>query len=154
MEDRDPQLKKAFAAAERLLKIRPRSEWELRGQLAKKVFPADVVDRVIGEYKRLGIINDDFFARQWVQSRLKRPFGWQRIRFELKQKGVSAETIEQTIEHARAGFDEPATALELARRRAAKYAQLPPDKRKQRVAGFLERRGFDHYAITQALRKL
>lgn len=150
----NPLAKLASSTVERLLKIRLRSEAEIRWKLAEKKIPDDVIDDILKRYRQLKIVDDEFFAKQWIQSRLNRPFGWTRIIFELKQKGVSAEIIEQEIRRAHEEFDESACLLALAKRRAEKYQHLPEDKAKQRLIAFLQRRGFNPQTIYQTIKEL
>lgn len=144
-------IKKATLVVERLLKIRPRSEYELYRKLSDNQFEDPIIHQVLDKYKDLKIINDVAFAEVWIQSRLKRPLGYKRIKLELTAKGIASEIIEQQISLAQLDYDETQTVLELAKHRAQKYQGLPKEKQKQRLLGFLQRRGFSHKTIYHAL---
>ena len=75
-----------------------------------------------------------------------------RITIELKQKGVGTDIIKEELEAAKANFDETNTISELAKRRALKYKNIEPMKVKQRLFGYLQRRGFSNAAILKALK--
>jgi regulatory protein len=154
MEDPDQPTKKAFAVAERLLKIRPRSEGELRSKLEEKGIPGAVIDRLIEKYKDNGLVDDVAFSRQWVESRLRKSFGLDRIRLELRSRQVDPEVIKGAIAGSGEGYDEEEAALKLAEKRLAKYHRLPDHKISQRLYGYLRRRGFSAELIAAVFYKL
>ena len=86
-------LSSAKKACFRLIKFRPRSEYELRTRLLQKGFEKEVIDGAITAISKIGLVDDLAFARMWTESRLKKPLGLNRIYFELKQKGVGKEII-------------------------------------------------------------
>lgn len=122
---------------------RPQTEAELRGKLAGREAPEDVVDRAIARARQLGAVDDRAFARAWVEDRgLKRGYGAARLRRELRRRLVPDPLVEEALalldDH-----DEEAHAEELARTAAQRYpAQLDPAKVAQRLVGFLVRRGY------------
>jgi regulatory protein len=147
-------LLKAQNTVFRLLKFRLRSEYEIETKLETKKFPASVIKETIRYFKDLGLIDDTQFARMWVSSRLKRPFGTNRVRLELKQKGVDAQTTDTALREATAEYDESGIVAELARARASKYKNIDLQTKKQRVYGYLKRRGFSMSAIMKAIKTL
>ena len=66
----------------RLLKIRFRSEREVRDKLRQKGFSEPTADEAVGYFKGIDLINDRLFAQKWIAWRLNKPFGIHRIRFE------------------------------------------------------------------------
>jgi regulatory protein len=156
MEDlsRPSLFRQALIAADRQLKIRLRSEKELRQKLSNRGYSETVIDAVIEHYRRGKLVDDHVFARQWIQCRLNRPFGWKRIINELRQKGIAEEIIDQQICMAHDHFDESAAAMSLAQKQLIKYRDLSVEKAKRRLSAYLERRGFQWDIITQILKKL
>ena len=149
--------KKAYAravtAVERLLKIRLRSEYELRSRLADKNFDKEIIDAVVSQYALMGLVDDQLFAEQWIKSRQKKPYGARRIRYELIKKGVDKALIESKLRAGFEDFEEERTVLELARRRALKYKDTSDKQKiKQRLYAYLSRRGFSSSAIFNALK--
>ena len=70
---------RARDAALRYLASRPRSEAEVRQYLARKGFDDPTVNRVIGRLHEWGYLDDEAFARSWVQDRERfRPQGHRR----------------------------------------------------------------------------
>ena len=74
-----------------LLAMRPRTEKELRDALYRSAYPAETIERVLARMDEAGYVNDADFASQWVQSRTNKGMGAQRIRMELRRKGVDSE---------------------------------------------------------------
>ena len=151
----DANLKKCQAAAFRFLKVRLRSVEELRSKLVgKKKFDSEVIEETLHFLISHKFLDDALFAQQWIRYRLARPFGPKRIRFELQQKGVSKSIIERELDRALHSFREEDVVFELARKRAQKYQDLEKEKVKQRVFGYLSRRGFNSTLIYKAIQKL
>jgi len=147
-------LRKARDTVFRLLKIRYRSEKEIREKLKRKNFSAPIIEQTIQYFKDLELINDRQFAQKWISSRLGKPFGLNRIRFELKDKGIDADILQQELKEATRNYPETEIATALAKRQAAKYENIAKIKVKQRLYGYLARRGFSSTAINKALGSL
>jgi regulatory protein len=154
LESIEVESRRARNAVNRLLKIRMRSELEIRGKLLQKGFSERVVDEVVQFFTKAKLINDRQFARMWINSRLIRPFGLSRIRFELHSKGIDKDIIESELSEIASGFDEDSVVCDLAKRRAAKFKNIKKDKLKQRVYGYLLRRGFSPSAVIKAIKKI
>jgi regulatory protein len=148
------ELTKAKISAFRLLKIRQRSVLELRERLLAKKIEKATVDATVAFLVEKKFLDDRAFAKAWIRDRQARPYGPQRIRMELRKKGIHEEIIREELASAFGEFAEEDVVLELARRRAARYQGIDPVKRKKRVFDFLARRGFGLDAITKAVKKL
>ncbi|MDP2654536.1 MAG: regulatory protein RecX [Candidatus Omnitrophota bacterium] len=147
----DPAVK-ARETVYRLLKIRLRSEKEIVSKLAAKGIPPDVIQTTVEYFKKARFLDDAVFTRAWINSRLNKPFGAQRIRFELRQKGVDEAIIRELL--AVSEEEELDSVLGLAQRRWKKYKGIDPQKAKRRLFEFLARRGFRPAVIQKALRQL
>jgi regulatory protein len=153
-EDEGKAGQKARACVERLLKIRPRSEEEIKAKLRQKKFAQDIIKETLDHYRTLKLLDDRSFARSWIVSRLNRPFGTQRIRYELIQKGVDPLIIKEELDKALIDHSEEEIVFALAQLRIAQYRRLEPLKARSRLTGFLSRRGFSPQAIQKAIKKL
>jgi len=153
-KEKEERFLKARNSVFRLLNFRLRSEGELREKLAEKSLPIPVIEQTIQYFKDLGLVDDRVFAKQWTASRLKKPFGINRIRLELRKKGISAEIIQETLKEATGRYNELEIVTELANNRALKYKDCDPEKIQQRVYGYLSRRGFSTNTIIKAVKKL
>ena len=150
----EESLNKAKSIVYRLLNIRLRSEHELRAKLASKKIPHAIVEQAIRYFRELDLVSDRQFARQWITSRLKKPFGLNRIRLELTEKGIPTTVIQAELDEASKGYDELATAAQLAQHRAGKYKNIEPVKVRQRLYGYLQRRGFTVSTVLKVIRNI
>jgi regulatory protein len=100
------QLQKARNYAFLLLKYRPRSEYEIRWRLKRKKFDEAVIKETISFLKEREFIADEGFTRAWIESRLKKPLGLNRIRSELKLKGIDKQIIESQINRIKEQYNE------------------------------------------------
>ena len=145
---------KARAYAFLLLKFRPRSEKELYERLKKKNFGEGVTKNTISFLKEKKFIDDEDFARAWIDWRLKRPLGLRRIEQELRQKGIDKEIIRAQIEVSRKDYREEDIVLKLAQERLGKLKDLQQKKAKQRILSYLLRRGFSTEIVIDTLNQL
>lgn len=139
----------------RLLTHRLRSRKEVEDRLVRTGWPSDVIAHILSSLERTGLIDDERFARLWVDERMRlRPKGLALIRRELRCKGISEEHIEKALRDYQSGPDELARACEFLRRRQPHYAGLDPHTAQRRMAGLLARRGFDSETIYTAVRQV
>ena len=125
-----------------LLKFRARSAKELAERLKRKGFEPAVVREVIAFLQERRFIDDAAFARGWIEARLARPYGFVRIRQELEQKGIAPEIIARLIEEKKQEFSEEDAVRSLIRAKMKRLAGIEPQKARQRIYGYLIRRGF------------
>jgi len=137
-----------------LLKFRLRSEKELLQRLKQKGFSGELCQDTVNFLKEKKFIDDRVFAKDWVSSRLKRPFGLRRIKQELVQKGLDKEVIQETFAQAKEDYDEGSVIKLLTEKRFSKLKGIEPLKAKQRVYAYLIRRGFSPDLIGETISKL
>lgn len=135
----------ARAVCLRLLTARARTRAELAGNLAKRGYPDDVVDRVLGRLVDVGLIDDGDFAEQWVRSRrMNAGKGKRALAAELRTKGVDDEVIAAALADIDAGAErqraEQLVADKLRRERLTDEAD--DVKVMRRLVGMLARRGY------------
>ncbi len=144
----DPQV--VLDAALRFLEARSRSIGEVRRRLATAGYRADLVDGAIGRLVDLGVLDDEVFARAWLESRDRaRPRGEQVLRRELQLKGIDRPLVDALLGERRdavpdgaAGADEQAAARLLARHGRTLARVADPRTRRQRAYALLARNGF------------
>ena len=142
----------ALAYAFILLKVRPRSEHELLQRLRKKKFPELAIQQALSFLKAKHLVDDLEFAKIWIQSRIKKPLGFRRLKQELRIKGVSADLIDQAIEENKNRYDEREMIKNLIDRRILRLKHIDPLKAKRRVYAALLRRGFSVDLVQEILR--
>jgi regulatory protein len=145
-------------AAARFLEPRARSVIEVRRRLTGAGYRSDLVEAAITRMLELGMLDDEAFARAWVESRDRaRPRGERAIRQELALKGVDRPTIDLVLgerREAAAGIpsddgdvgispDQAAAERLLARNARGLARVVDPRQRRQRAYALLARNGFD-----------
>lgn len=138
-------------AALRYLETRQRSVAEVRRRLLTAGYRAPLVDEAITRLLDLALLDDEGFARAWVESRDRaHPRGRRALHQELALKGIARETIVGVL----AERDEPvdasgtppdeAAALRLVGRHARTLGRITDlNARRQRAYALLARHGFD-----------
>jgi regulatory protein len=155
----DPSV--VLEAAARFLEARSRSVAEVRRRLGGAGYRADLVEGAVARLTELGMLDDEVFARSWVESRDRaRPRGERAIREELRLKGIDRTLIEQVLEERREVGDPGAAASAsdgqspgppdrvaaqrlIAKHRRALDRVADPRRRRQRAYALLARNGFD-----------
>jgi regulatory protein len=144
----------AKKASFHLLKVRPRSEYELRSRLKLKGFPGDVIDSAVVELYRIGLLDDLAFARLWVESRIKKPLGLNRLSYELKVKGIDKEIIKQVVSEYDSPSKEKEVVRDLLERRLKKISNLDKVKIKSRLWSYFLNKGFSKEIVYDVLNEL
>ena len=133
----------------RILAMRDHSEQELRRKLAAPVMSKngpealnvtpEEVDNVVEWCIENRYLDDERFVRQFIASRSRKGYGPARVRQELKQKGISRETIEAAMREGE--IDWAQLAKEQAQR---KYGEPLPTvfAEKVKIQRFLLYRGY------------
>jgi regulatory protein len=145
------EFQRCLAAAHRLLEYRPRSRAELGNRLARRGHEAAVVERVSVRLAEQGLLDDAEFAQFWQENRGNfSPRSRAMVRRELRAKGVSTELIDEAV----AQIDDDAAAYQAVARRAARLKTEDYFEFKNRLGGYLRRRGFDYAVIKATLERL
>lgn len=136
-----------------LLAVRQRSRRELERRLLQAGFDADEVTGVLERLERVGLIDDEAFARSVAEH----GFGTRReaqrvVAGRLRAAGVAPEIASVVLAETGDG-DEQGRADALAAARAVRLASLPREKALPRLASFLARRGYAPDVARQAARK-
>ncbi|MDO5029230.1 MAG: regulatory protein RecX [Corynebacterium sp.] len=136
------------AKALRLLDQRMRSRQELLDRLsAVEEFPAEMIEEVIEDLARSGLVNDNQFASEWVRQRFAaRGKSKMVLDRELRDKGIGSSQRAAALEQITHN-DEKVVARKLAAKKAATIKTVAADynakqKDLRRVVGVLARRGF------------
>lgn len=157
----DDQVERLFDKAVKFLSFRPRSEKEIRDNLLQKLRLTDKgdeekknfeasVEEVINKLKKLGQIDDQEFAKWWLEQRTAFKKSSPRlIKSELFKKGVSREIIEQIFEEGEIDPFELARAA--ARKKLSSYQRLTPKEFRDKLGRFLASKGFDWDVIKKVV---
>jgi regulatory protein len=153
---RTEERRKALAHAVKLLESRARSRREIETRLLETRYSPEVVALVLAQLERADLVDDKAFADAWVRERSKArdPVGRIRLRHELSLKGVARPLVDEALA-AVDSSDEVTAALAAAKRHSRPYndkeARLAE---RQRLAGYLQRRGYAWEVVYEVLREL
>lgn len=136
----------------RFLSFRDRSEKEIRDYLQRK--KAQNPDEIIEQLKEQGLINDERFAREWVEARRRsKQKGVKALRLELWQKGVNKEIIEQVVSRQLSAVSEEQIAEKALEKKVSHWKNLEPMEFRKKATDFLMRKGFEYETVKKAIDK-
>ncbi|HZS01112.1 MAG TPA: RecX family transcriptional regulator [Chloroflexota bacterium] len=148
----DDERQRALNAACLFLSYRPRSTHEVETRLRQRGFSPEAIAAARQRLDRWGLLDDDAFARYWVEQRQTfRPRGATALRAELRARGVKAEVVAGVVPH---GADESEAAYRAGRARLRGLSGLPAPAFRQKLGGYLQRRGFNYAACAAAIDRL
>lgn len=126
----------------RRLTDQPRSRADLAQALAQRDVPGDVATAVLDRFEEVGLIDDEEFARSWVQSRQRsRGLAGRVLAQELRRKGIDDELIRDTVAEIDPESEELA-ARALVQKKLRSLRQVDEAKKTQRLVGMLARKGY------------
>lgn len=148
----ESELGQTYAKVLRLISIRPRSRSEIetwmKGKDVGELLAKKVLDKLVGT----GLVNDQEFARWWIDQRLTfRKNSARAIAQELKSKGIPREVIDELLEEMVPKDKERVLIKELIKKNAWRWEKLPKKKGREKVIGFLSRRGFGWEEISSVI---
>lgn len=133
------------------LQFSSKTEEEMRRKLAGQGFSPASVDYAVGYLKERRYLNDEDYARRYVEKNGKRKSERQ-IRYDLSQKGISSEILDLVLEEN--PVDELEQILALLEKRGYPKEEANEEETRKQYA-YLARRGFscgdiraafEHYA--------
>ncbi len=137
----DDEREIAYQRALKFLEVRQRSSSELRQRLIKYKTPPYLIDETLLRLQNNRLINDENFAQTWVENRAEfKPRSRRALTIELRQKGISGEIIDQTLENV----DENELVYQAALKQGRKFSNLDWLEFRKKLLGFLARRGFNY----------
>ncbi len=148
-EDLEDAYLSAMNRAGLILARRPHATRELKDKLGRK--DPEVTQRVIDRLTELGLLDDEDFARRWVQERSSRR-GSRALLQELTTKGVDREVAQRAIDGA--ALDEESNAMDLASRFVSRVASKPQAKQAVAIQTMLVRRGYPYDVAMAAAMKV
>lgn len=141
----------ATDSAARLLAVRPRSAYEIRQNLAKKEIAPAVIDAALERLTAFGYIDDRAFADLWVRDRLTyKPTSPRALRFELRQKGIANNIIDEVL----GDLDAEDSAYRAAQAQERRLRGTERREFQSKMGAFLQRRGFTYEVVRTVIRRL
>jgi len=143
------------------LSYRTRSEKEVRDRLKLKIQKSKckiadqnskLIDDIIEKLKKKKFINDEEFARQWIESRLRfKQRSLRLIKLELKQKGIDPEIIDKMINDEGLMINDVDSAKKLVEKKIERFRNLPEQEIYQKLGRYLASKGFNWDTIKKSI---
>jgi regulatory protein len=141
---------RAYNNALRFLGYRPRSRLEIERHLRQKGYESEAIDAAMARLVAQRYIDDEAFARSWLNHRERlRPRGARGLSYELRQKGIEREIINEVLTE----LDEEASAWAAIEGKMHRWRGLDQMSFRKKVTGFLSRRGFSYDIIRKTCQK-
>jgi len=142
-----------------LLSRRPRSEYEIRTYIVRKLKTKKdknvLIDDLIESLKKKQLIDDKKFAKWWIRSRIAfKPRGSYLVTKELLVKGVDKDTIASALEDASFRKSEFKLALRAGEKKVRQMKEITDIKNIRRFIAYLQRKGFSYDIAKRALKNL
>ena len=127
----------------RLLRERPRSVSEVRRRLKERGHDEDAIEKTIRTALDAGLLDDRAFTKLWITDRLcHHPLSRAAVAQELHDKGIDPSMIDAALGELYPAVRELELARDLAATRLERLRGIDPDRRRNRTANHLMRRGF------------
>jgi regulatory protein len=137
---------RCYNSAARFLSYRPRSESEMKQRLARHGYDEETIEKTLGRYREMGLVDDAAFARFWIENRNTfSPRSRRLAKMELKKKGLQTEIIEEAVND----IDEKENAYRAALSRARRLEALDYKDFRTKLGQYLGRRGFNYGIIKE-----
>lgn len=134
--------------AAKLLGICDRSEKEIREKILKKGYSEEECEDAVAFCREYGYIDDERFAKHFVHDAVElRKLGKNRIRMELRRKGVDNEIAEQALSHITDEDD----VLKKEMERRFGDSDFSDPKVRNKAFGYFARRGYKPADILRAM---
>lgn len=153
---------KVYNKALRFLSYRPRSEKEVRDRLKLKAQNSKlkdtaqnskVIDEVVRKLKEKKFINDEEFAKGWIEQRSRfKPRSLKLIKLELKYKGIDNEIVDRIIHNSEFIIqNDLEQAKKLVEKRLPRYKGLDRQKIYEKLGRYLASKGFDWDTVKKSI---
>ncbi len=147
----DDEVGNAYQQALKLLSYRPRAEAEVRIKLEQRGVDETMILEVLERLRHSGLIDDARFARDWAENRSEfRPRSRRALTIEMRQHGLDNQSISQAI----AGLDDDSLAYQAAVKHSRRLNGLEWQSFRQKLTGFLARRGFGYDVIAPVVKRI
>ena len=144
--------KRAKLRALHLLNDMGRTEAQLRQKLERDGYTTDVVEEAVSYVKSFGYINDENYARIYIDNRKNRK-SRKEIFANLLQKGIDREVVDRVFEECYEGEDARKAIAQILKKKH--YDPETADRKEtQKILGYLSRKGFgyeDIFSVSEML---
>ncbi|WP_297212461.1 MULTISPECIES: regulatory protein RecX [Thermodesulfovibrio] len=132
----------------KLLSLKDRTEAELREKLKSKGYIEREINGALEYLKQKGLLDDSKFIEKADRIAEDRFLGKMGIKHYLMKRGIEKDKLESLPP-----INEILIARKLIQRKRHLLRDLPGDKKKAKIAGFLLRRGFSWETVNECVNK-
>jgi len=144
-------LSKAKESALVYLSYRDRSIAEMNQRLSKKGYPAEVIETVVHNLKKVDLLNDERFALSFSRYKVEdKSWGPEKLRFELYVKGIDKELAEDVLNRIYEKYSQNDLIQKLISKRLKNQQEVNRAEMKKQI-DYLKRRGFRWDVIREAI---
>lgn len=145
----------AYNYALRLLNQRSYSEYALAQKLKHYNASSEDITKIIEKLRRLNLINDQAYAASLARTESQyRHTSCRLITQKLRQKGIDQAIIEKSVQETADTSPEEERAFYHAKRYLDRHTETEKHKFKQKLAGYLYRKGFSSSVIYKMLKHI
>ena len=133
------------------ISFKPRTIRETRSKLRQQGYEDFLVDNTIKVLTENGLLDDKWYAEQWVEERQRlKPRSRHALFFELRKRGIPDDLIQSAVEDV----DDFQSAYEVAESRLFRYEELPKFEFRNKLGSYLAGKGYSYDVISEVTRKL
>ncbi|MCE1164067.1 MAG: RecX family transcriptional regulator [Bacteroidetes bacterium] len=145
----------AKRVAYRFLNYKQRSEKEVRKKLKEKKISEKAIELVISSLKDLNYLNDEYYAKLYLQSKIQRkPEGKRVLKIKLTEKGIPKDVADNIISEQYPPETEAQKAAELLKKYEKKVRAKSEQEKRQKCYRYLVSKGFDFDTINELLKAI
>lgn len=146
----DIDYKTVMTKALRLLARRDHAKNELKIKLANKIQDANVINKVLEKLEKDGYLDDKAFAIKYLRYRSELGFGPKKIFFEMKNKGLDDQYIQESFDTFDSSWVELTKDAFRKKFGETKSSEIDPKNYEKKIR-FLAHRGFSYNDIKTVL---
>lgn len=146
---------KAKDTAFKFLEKNMKTENQLRDKLLEKEFEPVTIDRVVVLLKEYKLLDDHRYTQQFLAEKL-RSRGLKKVTFELHQKGITKEVLQEVLDTMDTGSIEEESCFKVAEKKFREIQRKEADryKQKNKLYTFLAGKGYDYETINSVIRRV
>ena len=133
------------------ISFKPRTTQETRKKLQQAGYETSLIDKTIEKLSNNGLLNDENYAEQWVEERLRlKPRSKRVLIYELQKKGIPENLIQSAAEDV----DDYQSAYEIAGNRLYRYEGLSKFEFRNKLGNYLAGKGYSYDVISETTQRL
>lgn len=130
-----------------LLSLKDRTKKEIRLKLKEKYKNYKMVEKAVNKLEELGYVNDFNFTVNFIKIK---KYGKNRLKFDLKLKGVDENTINEAYEYI---FENERDFIDIDEEKLEKSIMKNIKKERIKLIQYLMRQGFNYHKIVNKLKE-